>query len=299
MFGFNINALALILPPNDTVTIDVVCSATVFLFWDMLLNIDSEVQYIWWGAGGWVKWLYLFLRHMPYLAIFSVLATAFLAPPSDPMHAEKCRAWVAYEGILVASLILTVDIVLIARVYAMFSRSRFLLAILGTLFIAYIVGACTVLALSIPQMKFTSGCVVIYAPETFSLIWIMGLAFETTLFAFTLIKSFLWLLTQGRLRRQSIMTILIRDGMLTVTTIMYRTQNNSLASVSYPRDYVLAVMSFAGSHVLLNLRKFAIDLQDSMLSGVDTLPGDASGRLSSAVEFGETGDDPAREDSRL
>lgn len=66
MFEFNINALALILPPNDTVTIDVVCSATVFLFWDMLLNIDSEVgaprrllftipltqseqvKYIWW-----------------------------------------------------------------------------------------------------------------------------------------------------------------------------------------------------------------------------------------------------------
>lgn len=29
--------------------------------------------------------------------------------------ADKCRAWVAYEGILVASLILTVDIIRIAR----------------------------------------------------------------------------------------------------------------------------------------------------------------------------------------
>lgn len=33
-----------------------------------------------------------------------------------------------------------------------------------------------------------------------------------------------------------------------------------------------------------------------MLSGVDTLPGDASGRLSSAVELVEAGDDPDRED---
>lgn len=39
-----------------------------------------------------------------------------------------------------------------------------------------------------------------------------GTGIRDDAFRFTLIKLFLWLLTQGRLRRQYIMTILIRDG---------------------------------------------------------------------------------------
>ncbi|KAI0767546.1 hypothetical protein C8Q74DRAFT_964106 [Fomes fomentarius] len=282
---------------NDGVRLisEVICSATMFLVWDMLLNIGTEVEYIWRTPGrSAMKWLYLFIRHMPYLATGTVCATFFIGPLGT-WHLGLCRALVAYDAIVTLSLTVAVDVVLVLRVYAMFNRHRVLLTVLVALFIAYIVGLCVLLAVSIPMMEFTPpSCIVTSTPTTFFLIWFLALAFETILFALTLIKFVAWVMTHGHLGRQSILRVLVRDGTwayaivfcaLVLSAVMYRTKENGLADVTYP--WVLAVISFAGSHVLLNLKKFAIGTHESLLSGVDTQrpPRAPDGELSSCLVF--------------
>ncbi|KAI0767559.1 hypothetical protein C8Q74DRAFT_1281033 [Fomes fomentarius] len=113
-------------------------------------------------------------------------------------------------------------------------------------------------------------------------------------------------MTHGHLGRQSILRVLVRDGTwvyaviffscaLVLSAAMSRTKQDNLVSVTYP--WVLAVTSFAGSHVLLHLTKFAIGTHESLLSGVDTqrLPGATEGDLSSRLVFAnrDVGEDSA------
>ncbi|KAI0767547.1 hypothetical protein C8Q74DRAFT_1449646 [Fomes fomentarius] len=283
--------------PDDIdarVILQATCSATMFLVWDMLLNISTEAIDVTPGRNA-MKCLYLIIRHMPYLAMGAVLAEAFFVGPTGTWHLGLCRALVAYDAIVTLSLTVAVDVVLVLRVYAMFNRDRVMLTVLVALFLAYVAGLCVLLSVSIPMMEFTPpSCIVDSTPITFSLIWILALAFETILFALTLVKFATWVMTHGHLGRQSILRVLVRDGTwayavvfcaLVLSAAMSRMKKDDLASVTYP--WVLAVISFAGSHLLLNLKKFAIGTHESLLSGVDTqrLPGATEGDLSSRLVF--------------
>jgi len=121
----------------------------------------------------------------------------------------------------------------------------------------------TVLALSIPRMEFASDCLITHTPAIFTSYWILSPSFETVLFALTLVKFFTSI--SRRLGGQSIMYALVRDGtwayaiifvIMLMNTLMYHLVDNPLAGICF--FWELSVMSFAGSHVLLNLRRLAV-----------------------------------------
>ncbi|RPD65624.1 hypothetical protein L226DRAFT_237198 [Lentinus tigrinus ALCF2SS1-7] len=247
-------------------TSDLACAATAFLVWDMLIHLDEEVEYIWRGPHSWVKWAYVFIRHVPYLVQCSILVgLVAMAAKGHVYEMVQCKAWIAYQ--LGANEVLTVvvEIILIVRIYAMYNRNWIVTTAVYVLFVAEIVAMCTILALTVPKFEFTRQCLITSTPNLFLSYWTISLAFETVLFLLTLYKFFS-VLEITQFHRQPIMVTLVRDGtwayaiifaIMLLNTLMYELEKNTLAGICY--FWELSVMSYAGSHVLLNLRRLAMD----------------------------------------
>ncbi|RDX54614.1 hypothetical protein OH76DRAFT_1341154 [Lentinus brumalis] len=242
---------------SAVVTSDLACAATAFLVWDTLINLDEEVEYIWRAPNSWVKWAYLFIRHIPYLVQCSILVgLVAMAAEGHVYNMFQCRAWIAYQ--LGANEVLTVvvEVVLIVRIYAMYNRNWIVTRTVYVLFVAEVVAMCTILALTVPKFEFTPQCLITSTPKMFLSYWTISLAFETTLFLLTLYKFFS-VLEINNIHRQPIMVTLVRDAIMLLNTLMYELEKNTLAGICY--FWELSVMSYAGSHVLLNLRRLAMD----------------------------------------
>ncbi|CCM03308.1 uncharacterized protein FIBRA_05436 [Fibroporia radiculosa] len=238
-------------------------AATCFLVYDTLVHIPDEIEFIWIGQQTWTKWAYGFIRHIPYIAQGTILFLVTESASGYVWRPDQCRSWIVYQLTVNEALTIIVEAVLIVRVYAMFRRNVILRALVLILFVAEITAMITVLALSIPNMEFTTRCIIVHAPSLFPSYWIFSLVFETILFGLTLYKFFTSMSTHHH--SGSILYVLARDGtwayavifmIMLTNTLMYHLIDNPLAGLCF--FWELSVISSAGAHVLLNLRRLAV-----------------------------------------
>ncbi|CCM05967.1 uncharacterized protein FIBRA_08208 [Fibroporia radiculosa] len=245
-------------------------AATCFLVYDTLVHISDEasapiVKYIWGGHQRWLKWTYVFVRHLPYLAQGSILTLTGKAQfdKGFTWTQTQCKDWITYQLAFNEALIIVVEGILIFRIYAMYNGNRSLTAIVLLLFVVEVTAMIAVLAVSIPDIEFTKECIITKTPDIFTSYWILSLSFETILFFLTLVKFFSSV--SRRLGRQSILFLLFRDGtwayaiiflIMLTNILLYHIVRNPLAGLGF--FWQLAIMSFAGAHVLLNLRRLAV-----------------------------------------
>ncbi|GBE89018.1 hypothetical protein BKA93DRAFT_343936 [Sparassis latifolia] len=254
--------------PYAYVTFEVAISATCFLIWDTIIHFSDEVEYIWQRPNSYVKWMYVFVRHVPYLvqgSILTLIASSYTGRVWSP---KQCSDWIIYQVSTMQAITMAVDTILIIRIHAMYNRNKMILSTVLFLFLLECAGMVTVLALTIPKMTFTTGCIITSTPSHFVVFWILSLVFETVLFALTLFKF--WGSVTCTLGKHSVVYVLFRDGIwayaiifvvMLLNTLMYDLVKNALAGVCF--FWELAVMSFAGSHVLLNLRRLATQVHTS------------------------------------
>ncbi|RDX54621.1 hypothetical protein OH76DRAFT_1478889 [Lentinus brumalis] len=281
-----------------TLTSDLACAATAFSMWDTLINLDKEVEYIWRAPNSWVKWAYLLIRHIPYLVQCSILIGLLAVVGDGHVYGTPaCRVWIAYQ--LVANEVLTVvvEIILIIRIYAMYNRNWIVTRTVYALFVAEVVAMCTILAITVPKFEFTSQCLITSTPKIFPSYWTISLAFETTLFLLTLYKFFS-VLEIMKFHRQPIIVTLVRDGtwayaiifaIMLLNTLMYELEKNTLAGICY--FWELSVMSYAGSHVLLNLRRLAMDPRQHLPIVSSSTRNMSAGVTLSDLDFRSTGNE--------
>ncbi|KAI0711163.1 hypothetical protein C8T65DRAFT_739556 [Cerioporus squamosus] len=215
-------------------------AAMTFVLYDILLNLGDEVDMIW-------------------ISLFMLIEHGIAWTP------KRCMVMQVYQNIAIQSLTLAVELILLGRVYAMYSRNRILLYFLSTFLFVEVCCMVGVLSVTIPEFRMTEGCIVTHTPRLFSFYWILPLAFETTLFALTLFKFATSVTDRSVLgRRHSIMFVLLRDGTwayaiifaaMLLNTVFYAVETTPLAGVSFAWE--IATLSFAGSHVILNTRRIA------------------------------------------
>ncbi|PCH44917.1 hypothetical protein WOLCODRAFT_77953, partial [Wolfiporia cocos MD-104 SS10] len=244
---------------------EVATGALTVAMYDMLLNLADEVRSVL-GQRSWIKWTYVFIRHFPWLAQGSIVALLGEFYNQHNWTPSQCRDWIIYEFTVNEALTVAVEAVLIMRIYAMFNNNKAITAIVWALYAAEIITMIIVLAICIPRMVFTDQCTIIYTPTLFTSYWIISLAFETILFGLTIIR-FCTSMTR-ELGKRSIMYVLVRDGMwayavifavMLLNTVVYHVFHNPLAGICY--FWEITTISVAGSHVLLNLRRFAVQRQ--------------------------------------
>lgn len=232
--------------------------ATAWLAWDAAVHFDLEIECIWRRPRSWVKCAYAFIRYTPILhggALFTLDTHAHFSNAG-------CKGWVYEQLIFVELLTFVVETVLVMRLYVLYNQNKWILWAIILAFVAEVTVMIVCLSVVLPQMTFSPDCLVAHAPSLFMSYWLSSLAFETFLFVLTLIKFF-----QSISRsRKSILYTFVRDGTwafalifvaMLLNMLMYKLNKTPLVGMGY--GWAFAAMSFAGSHVLLNLRRLGLE----------------------------------------
>ncbi|KAI0646457.1 hypothetical protein C8Q79DRAFT_962741 [Trametes meyenii] len=242
---------------------DYACVASItFMMWDILISLPSEIALVWQKPNGWLRYLYVFIRYIPPVsAITSFVYFSF--PGRRGSTDEQCKVNSIIEEVVLACVVVTVHVILIVRVYALYNRSRILLQVLG-------VGCAVTLCVSLLGEYFASSsykygrmCLLVSAPHTMlpGLAWLSPATFDLILFTLTLIKFY-----ESRregLSRLPILDTIMRDGtwafllsfvvMMLNTLVFSRTITTEMSGIAY--TCTMSSLSYIGSQVLLNLKR--------------------------------------------
>ncbi|KAF9268938.1 hypothetical protein L218DRAFT_541106 [Marasmius fiardii PR-910] len=103
-------------------------SASCFLLWDICITLDQEVEYIWSKPSrSWIKWAFLFAR---YFSLFTQISHRLIEfrvtyhPSFVLAHKSVLRVWFGIQVLLVFMIMIGAEIVMMARVYAIYNKNK-------------------------------------------------------------------------------------------------------------------------------------------------------------------------------
>lgn len=236
-------------------------SATTFLVYDTVINFADEVEYIWCRRGLWMKFVYVFLRHITYLITASIVALSIFGVQGKTWDSRQCIGWTLLQLVSNQVITIVVEGILVFRICAMYNRNKWILIVISILYAGVAVTMAVACFLSVPNAKWTPQCLVTDVPPIYGSYWIISVSFETLLFCLTLYRCYI---SSQNLGQYSILFSLMRDGtwayammfaIMLINLLMYHYIHSPLAGLCFVWE--LAIMSFAGSHILLNLRRLA------------------------------------------
>ncbi|KZT10342.1 uncharacterized protein LAESUDRAFT_721677 [Laetiporus sulphureus 93-53] len=230
-----------------------------------LINVDRQVDCIWCGRQPWLKFVYALIRHLPYLAQLTVAVFYFM---NKEQRGHLCYDLVALQACINAFLTIMVESVLVMRAYALFNRSPIFIKTIVLLFIMEVAAIIIVICLGIRKLDYNQSCLVTSLPPMLALYWLLPLAFETLLFALTLIKMFITM--RSYLGRHLVFSVVLRDAICAfgvvfairlLNTLFYELVKSPLAGLFF--FWEISIMSSTGSHMLLNIRSLAAHADSS------------------------------------
>lgn len=211
-------------------------AALAFLAWDILITLDDEAVHIWMTTFQPLKILYLLSRYYSLLALI-ILNTRTLT----------CKGWVIIEGTSAVLLEIVVEIILILRIYAMYTANRRLLYVLIPAFAVQVIIMVVTLAVSLPEVMDSLHCGEVVFPVKIIAYSIASIAFEGFLVMLTLYKY--CIARAEGWGRAGLMTVLVRDGVWAfallfvvnlANTLFFTIAPATLAALGFP--WLLAIL---------------------------------------------------------
>ncbi|KAI0640949.1 hypothetical protein C8Q79DRAFT_920383 [Trametes meyenii] len=242
-------------------------ACATLITWDVLITFSEEVDFIWRRKWTATTYMYIMARYIPWMVLLALLPVSVNGSTGLKFTSGQCDAWQFVQGILMQVTITTVDVILITRVYALYRRSLILLQILVGLFAAEFAFLCYVLVSSNPRIVHEDECFVTSSPTFFKYYWIVSLLFETLLFALTIYK-FVKAVHHGW-GKSSVMQRFVTDGtwayaliflVMLVNMLLYEYAHSAFAGICY--TWLVVVLSFAGSRLILNPRRAFVSSQE-------------------------------------
>lgn len=224
-------------------------AALAFLAWDILITLDDEAVHIWMTTFQPLKILYLLSRYYSLLALI-ILNTRTLT----------CKGWVIIEGTSAVLLEIVVEIILILRIYAMYTANRRLLYVLIPAFAVQVIIMVVTLAVSLPEVMDSLHCGEVVFPVKIIAYSIASIAFEGFLVMLTLYKY--CIARAEGWGRAGLMTVLVRDGVWAfallfvvnlANTLFFTIAPATLAALGFP--WLLAILGALGPRLVLNIRR--------------------------------------------
>ncbi|KAF8835826.1 hypothetical protein BDN67DRAFT_388278 [Paxillus ammoniavirescens] len=186
-------------------------AALTVIIWEALITFGDEVTYVW-SKPRWahVKWLYLFGKYFGILSQIANFAFIVGFRENMPMPLAWCRGYHTTQVVCIALLMLAFDIVLLLRVYALYERNIFVIALgaFTVLVESMLTVACAVVA--IPASDYDFACLVLdILPEGIVFFMVGTCLSQTILLGLAYRKKNV---ARGHQERPSVACITIRDG---------------------------------------------------------------------------------------
>ncbi|KZO91819.1 hypothetical protein CALVIDRAFT_557980 [Calocera viscosa TUFC12733] len=173
--------------------------ALAWAIYDYVITFSTEVTHVWLRPWNWSKVLFGWTRYVG-TTIIIVWATSTLLTPTEASPAISCNLYYysgAWGGVITQ---LTLSVIMILRLWAMYQGNKLLAWFLATLLLIHITALCIIFGLGstlahfIPPIPYftlnLNMCFAPKSPSSFIGIWASRLALDTIFFSFALRKAF-------------------------------------------------------------------------------------------------------------
>ncbi|ESK91874.1 hypothetical protein Moror_10486 [Moniliophthora roreri MCA 2997] len=239
--------------------------AAAFLqFYDVAINLDLEIQYIWTSNWSPFKVLYILQRYMPFIDVICLVSYLHLGT----LDTHRCSqiylvtGWFFCIGMVCSELVLTL------RIYAVWHRSTRVAIGLGIFFFGCFVPVFVHFDAHARHSRFLTvpmpsapGCLVSGGVNTLWIDWMMLLIYDTGAFIMMLIPGIQAYQIGGY---SQLFKVIYRDGILyfalislvsLVNIIVIANLEPQLSLILAPSERVLH--SILTSHIVLHIRRVA------------------------------------------
>jgi len=233
-------------------------AALSWLFYDWILGFDDELQLIWHSTCTLPKILYFVSR---YFGLFYQGSLAFRILPL------YCTQALVFNSVALFILVISVELCLTIRVYALYRRSRLVFYVLLASFVGEIACLFTVDGTVFPGLYHNithypsdwpiRGCFYPPVPAYFKANWVPVLAFETVLFVLMCIKCY----SYRPMWDVPILLCIWRDGTAYYLVILVAILMSTIAPYksnifleNWASIWISAIFSISGARLLLSVR---------------------------------------------
>jgi len=233
-------------------------ASLTFLLYDYALTFGPETEFVWSRRWSFGKALFIFNR---YFGLFTLIFDVTVAFQAD-LTAKFCEAFFWWELVSGVIGLVSVEIILQARIYAVYNCNRKLLAVMVILCCIEIASEFLAFLFGIPSESPPPGLTGCYPSNISSFywfIWVPGLVYETFL-------CFLMLYKARELYKNeyqsSLLRVVMRDSFVYFFTSFAVLLLNCLLWALHPEaisdialDWAIAIFCAIGSRLLLNMRE--------------------------------------------
>ncbi|KAK0212571.1 hypothetical protein DFS33DRAFT_41802 [Desarmillaria ectypa] len=191
-------------------------SAIAFLLWRVDL---TKVDFIWSKPrSSWIKWAFLFARYFPLLAGLCgrVIDSLVLYKHPIPISLNALRIWYICQVLVLHLMMLGAEIVMMARVYALYHRNRYI----GGVFLLLLFGESTSvvigLALNLPSKNFDSGDLLTTSLDSFIYFGISAMISQVVILVLSIYRYI-----RGDWKGVPLVSLMIRDGTLAFAVLFF------------------------------------------------------------------------------
>jgi len=237
-------------------------AGTVVMMYDWLLVLADEIDYIWTGQLNLAKILYLYVRlSMPIMLAIDVFDKGGLA---QGLTVNFCQGWFITESVITVVSLAAVHWLVALRVIALLGNSAIVYWGLFVAFIGYLVATLTIFGLSAssitstlyvhPLLNICFGTI----PQSYWVVWIPGIVYETLLFVLTMYKAFT--VDQSMLDTPILVTM-FRGGFAHFCVIFLMSLFNLLVWSIAPPSLVLLAKYFTSATIVTAITRLVLDLR--------------------------------------
>ncbi|KAJ4498055.1 hypothetical protein C8R41DRAFT_819157 [Lentinula lateritia] len=240
-------------------------AAFFFLVWEILITLDDEVDLIWSKPRrSWIKWAFLLARYGALSLLFAGRVIELIVTYSTMhLHTNSLRIWFALQGLLAFSIMAGAEIVMIARVHALYNQNKWVKYGFIALMLAEVFAAFLGIGLTFPSPSFNPSMIITTTPGSFEYFSISTLVSQTVLVVMS-VARYRYMYKRGHWEGMRIIKLMLRDGtlafvvffLLSLLMALYHILQEPFA----PSEYVwsISIISVTECRLILNLQKFPI-----------------------------------------
>jgi hypothetical protein len=239
-------------------------AAFFFLSWDILITLDDEIEFIWskpWNS--WIKWAFLIARYLS-LALqlidrFFELTITYSDMPH--LHTGALRIFFGLQGLLAFVIMADAEIVMMARVYALYNKNKWVRYGFIGLVLAEALTAVLGVALSFPPSSFDPESILTVTSGSFTYFSISTVISQIVVLVLSVIR-YKNLYQEGHWEgARKLITTLLRDGTLafcffvviSLLMAIYHATNLPFAPDEYA--WSISIIAVTECRLILNLEK--------------------------------------------
>ncbi|KAF6763212.1 hypothetical protein DFP72DRAFT_527030 [Ephemerocybe angulata] len=255
------------LPPDDHEFKFVVAYGQVaslaYLLYEHIITLDDEVEVIWSKRrDAWIKWAFLFIRYFGLSAQIVNRALDFCLASQLHVVPQLLMRWYMSQVAVGCALMLVVEVVLMARVYALYEKHRAVyFTFIGLIILEVITMVLGIMLSRLAESNFDLEVYLCKNSKAYSFFGAAAILTQIVILALTLQKYKVAI--RDGWASEPIMLLTIRDGVMVFAVLLVITGITVVATAAQngyannANSWFISVIACAGCRMIINLQKFA------------------------------------------